>query len=141
MEMVDLVTKLRALQAKRKERAKIVEKMEELEKSMRQMIRQSLVASGMKTANFEGVGSVTVSGRDHAEIRDFSKMATFIMNYMLKAKENGSAPEDALALLQRRAALRNIQDLLALGFTAEEMGIEIVEKPDITFTPVKGNAQ
>jgi hypothetical protein len=141
METVELVTKLEALQAKRKERAQVVAKMEELEKSIRQMIRQSLIASGMKTANFDGVGSVTVTGRDHAEIRDFSKMANFIMSYMMKAKENGGAPEDALSLLQRRAALGNIQDLLALGFTAEEMGIEIVEKPDITFTPLKGNAK
>lgn len=139
MEVVDLVTKLNALQSKRKERAKIVDKMEALEKTLRQMIRTSLVASGVKGANFEGVGTVSVTSRDHAEIRDFNRMATFIADSMMKAKENGSAPEDALALLQRRAAIGNINDLIAAGFTAEEMGIAIVEKPDITFTPAKGN--
>ena len=141
MELVDIVSKLRALQEKRKERAKVVEKMEELEKQMRQMIRQSLVASGMKTANFDGVGSVTVSSRDHAEIRDFNKMAAFMMNHMKTAEANGSSPADALAILQRRAAIGNIKDLLELGFTAEEIGIEIVEKSDITFKPHRGTTQ
>lgn len=101
------------------------------------MIRTSLVAAGAKTMNFDGVGSVSTSSRDHAEIRDFNVFADFILDTAMKARENGTPVADALAVLQRRAATGNIQELLELGYTTEQLGVEIVEKQDITFTPAK----
>lgn len=70
MELQELVTKFAALRAKRLEREAVIKKMKELEEQMMGMIMNQMSVAGMKTINFDGVGRVETSTRDHVEIRD-----------------------------------------------------------------------
>ena len=79
MELQELVTKFAALRAKRLEREAVIKKMKELEEQMMGMIMNQMSVAGMKTINFDGVGRVETSTRDHVEIRDKEKLARFVV--------------------------------------------------------------
>lgn len=134
MELTELVKNYAALRAKRQEREAVIKKMKELEDQMAGMIMNQMAVSGMKTINFDGVGRVETSSRDHAEIRDREKLARFVIGQAITAAKNGAPMADALSILQQRAALGTITDLIAQGFNAEDMGVEVKEKATIKFT-------
>lgn len=134
MELQELVTKFAALRAKRLEREAVIKKMKELEEQMMGMIMNQMSVAGMKTINFDGVGRVETSTRDHVEIRDKEKLARFVVMQAAAAIKNGSPVADATAVFQQRAAIGNIESLIEQGFTAEQMGVEVVEKSTLKLT-------
>lgn len=133
MSITDLVQKFADLRALRQKREGVVKQMKELEEKMQGMILNHLAVNGMKTINFDGIGQVTATSRDHAEFFDYELTARFIYRMMQEAEKNSTPLADALNIIQKRAATGTAKELLEAGFTEEELGIKIAEKANVTF--------
>ena len=119
------VKDLAALVAEKRRIMALVKELEDLEKTYRDNILGALVVSGMKTVNVDGVGSVTATSKDHVEIRDFNKLANAM--HRLGAIQGAS-------ILQKRVNKSTVVDLVNSGLiTYDELGVELVEKQDLTF--------
>lgn len=114
-----------------------VKKLKEMEANLTGQILNNMSAQGVKTMTFDGIGRVETSSKDHAEIRDFPKMCNFMLREAAKALKAGAPVDDAMSLLQRTVKLKTVQTLLEAGFTQEELGVEIVEKPVVKFVKAK----
>lgn len=129
---VELYAAIKALRNKKRRMEKGIDQLKSLDELIRSRLLMYLDANAMKTANFDGLGSVTKTSRQRAEIRDFDKLANFVANYMLQSKEKGAPVGDALSVFQRRLALGNIQELEKLGFALPDMGVEVVDVYDVS---------
>lgn len=134
MELSEMVTNLRKIREARRECNRVLKEIDEREQAITGSILTTMRASGLKTARFDGIGTVTVSTRDHAEIRDFNVLAAFMAQQCINAHNEGLPVTDAFGLLQRRANLSTAKELLDAGYTAETMGLAIVEKPSLSFS-------
>lgn len=133
MDITELVQKFAEFRELRKRRETIVNKMKELEERIKGEILNYLTVAGMKTINFDGIGQVTATTRDHAEITNNEATAAFIFKMMKEAEKNGTPLSDALNIYQKRATTGTAKELLESGITEEELGVKIAEKASITF--------
>ena len=134
MELSEMVMNLRKIREARRDCNNVLKELEEREQNITGLIIASMHAGGLKTARFDGIGTVTVSTRDHAEIRDFNVMAAFMVQQCIQAHKDGRPLAEAFGLLQRRANLSTARELLEAGYSADAMGISIVEKPSLSFS-------
>lgn len=127
-----LCSLIQQLRKKKKAAEQYINTLKELDELIKSKLLMYLDANAMKTAHFEGLGIVTKTARQRAEIKDFTKLAEFVSSYMARAQETDTPVSDALSLFQKRLATRNILDLIEMGFSPADMGIEIVDVYDVT---------
>ncbi|EER0916718.1 hypothetical protein F9643_003161 [Escherichia coli] len=134
MELSEMVSNLRKIREAKRDCNNVLKEIEEREQAVTGEILTAMKASGLKTARFDGIGTVTVSTRDHAEIRDFNVLAMFMLQQCAEAHKAGLPVAGAFSLLQRRASLGAAKELMEAGYSAEAMGIAVVEKPSLSFS-------
>lgn len=134
--LAELAEKLSKLRDKMDERKKVIKEMERIEEELETRIINYMGATRQKTTSLEGIGRITVGTRGHARIVDKEQLARFVLMRGAKALKNGDPVADSVAVLQQRAAMKNIESFVEQGYTLEEMGVEIVDKPSLTFTRV-----
>lgn len=137
MDIKTLVTHLSTVRTKIAECQKSLNSAKELEEKLISLILSSLNAQGVKSMNFDGLGSVQVSTRDHAELRNFDKLAIFVLDYAKNSEAHGFSGADALTLLQKRVSVTSVKEFIEQGFSPADMGVELVEKPTLKFVPSK----
>lgn len=128
---VELYAAIKALREKKHRLEHAIKQIKELDELIRDRLLIYLDANAMKTANFEGLGSVTKTVRQRAEIRDYEKLACFVANALQHSQDTGLSPEEALSVFQRRLAVGNIQTLEKQGYKLADMGVEVVDVFDV----------
>ena len=133
-DLMGWISKIRAHKATLDNASKRVKELDDMAKGR---LLNLLNVQGLKTANVAGVGTVTATCRQQAQIRDFEKVAAYIAKAGAEATAAGRPVSDILAVLQRRAALNTVQGLQEAGVDLAEIGIELVDVNDVSIKLAK----
>lgn len=125
---------IKDLRIKRKAIEKKIDEIKEFESLLEGRLLMYLDAQGVESVRMADVGTLSKRKDKHVEIRDANKLAAYVDRAITAAKQNGTPILDALCVFQRRAAKANILDILEQGVTAEEIGVEVVEKVKLSLT-------
>lgn len=92
-----------------------------------------MAANGQASLKFDDIGTVSRTTRSTIIIQEMSVLADFIANNIIKLKEGGGSPLEALSLLQQRVTQKNIEALLEQGYTTEQLGVTKMDKETLSF--------
>jgi len=133
-----LVALARSLSGLREELKTAREQLKLLEAKEADVINELLLSMqtvNMKSVNLEGIGQLTVKRRRLPKIQDIELLTRAMLAKIVEAGKAGRPLSDGL-LLQQRLHQSNFETYFSEADPAT-VGVAVVEKSDITFTPAK----